>query len=111
MRNTFNFDGQLDRDIEYDPNGVDGKRAFQLFDAQGKLVPTKHPNILRMVLKVKGSTNLHIKMFATNLHIKMFAEDRAKGVLPGILFKEICIEYDVPLWFKEAVEHQKGKYY
>ncbi len=101
-RHRFNFDGHLDRDIEYDPNGVDGKRAFQLFDAQGRLVPTKHPNILRTILKTKGSINLHVKMYA---------EDRAKGRLPLIEFRGMCIEFKAPHWFREAVEQQKSKFY
>jgi hypothetical protein len=41
----------------------------------------------------------------------MYAEDRAKGILPKVLFNEMCVEFKTPLWFKEAVEHQKCKYY
>jgi hypothetical protein len=102
MRHKFNFDGRLDRDIEYDPNGVDGKRAFHKFDSSGRLVPTKHPNLLRSLLKTKGSVNLFIKMYA---------EDRAKGRLPFIEFRGMCIEFKSPPWFREAVEHQKSKFY
>jgi hypothetical protein len=102
MRHRFNFDGHLDRDIEYDPKGVDGKKAFHKFDSSGRLVPTKHPNILRTLLKTKGSTNLHIKMYA---------EDRAKNRLPLLEFRGMCIQFKAPYWFREAVEHQKSKYY
>ncbi len=102
VRHLYNFDGHLDRDIEYDPKGVDGKKAFHKFDSTGRLMPTKHPNLLRTLLKTKGSVNLHIKMYA---------EDRAKGVLPRILFDEICEQIKAPTWFVEAVEKQKSKYY
>jgi hypothetical protein len=102
MRHRFNFDGHLDRYIVYDPNGVDGKKAFHKFDSSGRLVPTKHPNILKTLLKTKGSTNLHIKMYA---------EDRAKGRLPLLEFRGICIEFRAPYWFREAVEQQKSKFY
>jgi len=102
MRNTFSFDGRLPRELLYDKDGVDGKMAFHIFDSQGKIVPTKHINILKSLLLTKGSTNLHIKMFA---------EDRAAGLLPGIEFRAMCIKWKVPLWVKEAVERQKHKYY
>jgi len=83
FRHTFDFDGRLDRDIEYDTKGIDGKKAFFLFDSQGKLKPTKHPNLLRTLLKTKGSINLHIKMWK---------EDRLNGILPRVLFIEECVE-------------------
>lgn len=101
VRHLFNFDGSLDREIEYDPLGIDGKKCFHLFDSQGKLRPTKHPNLVRSLLKTKGSINLHIKMYA---------EDRAKQILPGCLFNELCEELKVPDWFILAVENQKIKY-
>ena len=102
MRNLFSFDGSLPRDIIYDKKGVDGKKAFLMYDAQGKLVPTKHPNILSTLLKTKGSTNLHIKMYA---------EDRAKCNFNKIEFRALCIKFKAPSWFREAVESQKVKYY
>lgn len=98
MRHEFNFDGHLDREITYNPNGVDGKQAFFKFDSQGKLPPTKHPNLLRSLLKTKGSVNLHIKMYA---------EDRASGLLPLIELRGLCILFKAPYWFREAIEKQK----
>ena len=98
VRNEFKFDGRLPRDIIYDREGIDGKKAFFIFDSQGQLKPTKHPELLRRLLLTKGSINLHIKMYA---------EDRAKGVLPKILFDEICEGIESPDWFEKAVEKQK----
>lgn len=109
MRNTFNFDGALNyydkkgRDIiQYDKNGVDGIEAFYQFDSSGIIKPTKHPNILKMLLKVKGGTNLHIKMYA---------EDRAKCNMSLIEFRALCIKFKTPNWFREAVENQKTKHW
>ena len=102
VRNYFDFDGSAPKDIAYDRNGIDGKKAFLMYDSQGKLVPTKHPSLLAKLIKVKGGVNLHIKMYA---------EDRANGCLPKVLFDEICEEVKAPLWFAEAVENQKGRYY
>ncbi len=109
MRAMFNFDGsnsyhnKKGKDIiVYDKNGVTGKEAFYKWDSNGKILPTKHPNILHTLLKTKGSVNLHIKMYA---------EDRAKGLFPLIEFRAFCIKYKCPAWFKEAVERQKFKYY
>lgn len=108
MRHTYTFDGSLEyynkkgeKIIQYSKNGVSGKRAFFAWDSQGKILPTKHPLLLFTLLKVKGSVNLHIKMYA---------EDRAKGYLPGAEFEQICFEQSVPEWFYEAVENQKSKY-
>ena len=109
VRRNFNFDGSENyfnkkgiEIVQYDKNGVNGKEAFFQWDSNGKIIPTKHPNILFTVLKTKGSVNLHIKMYA---------EDRARGYLPKIEFDKICQEFNAPEWFREAVENQKGKYY
>ena len=109
MRHKFNFDGsnsyhnKLGYDIIVcDKNGDTGKESFYKWDSNGKIFPTKHPNILHSLLKTKGSVNLHIKMYA---------EDRANGLYPLIEFRAFCIKYKCPIWFKEAVERQKFKYY
>lgn len=101
VRHIFNFDGKSYIESNYNRNGLDGKKAFYIYDSQGKIVSTKHPNLLQILLKVKGSVNLHIKMYA---------EDRAKGILPKILFDEICQQIKAPDWFISAVENQKKKY-
>lgn len=85
-----------------DKNGATGKEAYYQWESAGKIIPTKHPNILAALLKIKGSVNLHIKMYA---------QDRAQGLFPLIEFRAFCIKYKCPSWFKEAVEKQKYKYY
>ena len=107
MRHTFNFDGSANyfdkkgnEIIQYDKNGVSGKEAFFQWDSNGKIVPTKHPNLLKCLLKTKGSTNLHIKMYA---------EDRAACNFNLIELRALRIHFKAPSWFREAVERQKAK--
>ena len=108
MRHEFNFDGSGDYTdkngnpiVVYDRSGVSAKWAFYKWDSNGKILPTKHPNLLQALLKTKGSTNLHIKMYA---------EDRATGLLPLGDLISFCVEHKCPSWFKEAVERQRFKY-
>jgi len=107
--NIFNFDGSFEYYnkvgeslIHFEENGVPAKKAFYLYDSQGKIVKTKEPELLRELYKCKGSINLNIKMWA---------EDRAKGILPKILFDEMVKELELLDWMVEAVEKQKVKYY
>lgn len=109
VRHTFNFDG-CDKYynkrgveiIQYDPNGVSGKEAFYKWDSGGLIVPTKHPNLLHTLLKVKGSINLHIKMLA---------EDRAQCNINRLELRLFCMHFKSPSWFRQAVEMQRMKYW
>lgn len=102
LSTDWNFNLLLEDQVVFDKNGADGKRAFYENDANGKIMPTKHPNILMTLLLVKGGVNLHIKMYA---------EDRASGIFPGLEFRALCIKLKAPYWFREAVENQKLKYW
>jgi len=101
-RHVFTFDGRLPRDIPFDRNGMDGRKAFFLYDSHGKVMPTRHPLLVASLMRTKGSVNLHIKMWA---------EDRANGILPRVLFDDICVQLNLLDWIIEAVEKQKGRYY
>jgi len=108
MRHKFNFDGTNEYYnkegkfvICYNKKGVTGKEAFFHWDSTGIIKPTKHPYLLHTLLKVKGSCNLHIKMYA---------EDRAACNMNKIEFRALCIYFKAPSWFREAVETQKTKY-
>lgn len=109
VANVFSFDGTKDyynkkgiELIQFDNNGKTAKECFYLYDSSGIIKPTCEPKELKILLKTKGSVNLHIKMYA---------EDRAKGYLPKIEFYKIIKELDLPSWFVKAVEKQKYKYY
>lgn len=99
---TWVLDIESEPIIVYDPDGVDGKQAFHHYDSTGMVLPTRHPNILRCMLKTKGSVNLHIKMFA---------EDKAKGRYPGLELRAFCIKYKCPPWFKQAILNQTQQYH
>lgn len=108
MRNIYDFDGSLNyfnnkgnEIVIYDKSGVNAKEAFYQYDSNGKITPTKHPNLLCILLKVKGSVNLHIKMYA---------EDRANLLLSQIELRGICIKYKTPIWFREAINKQTIKF-
>ncbi len=107
-RKRFNFDGvgeYVNKSgspvIVEDIHGVDGVKAFYIYDSQGKILPTKHPNLLHSLLKTKGSVNLHIKMYA---------EDIAKCYLPKIEFDKMAKQINAPDWFTDAVDRQRWKY-
>ena len=109
QRKNFSFDGisdYLDKHgsniIVHDRNGVDGKKSFYLWDSQGKITPTKHPNVLEALLKTKGSVNLHIKMYA---------QSKAEGTLFTFMIDELEKEFHAPEWFKLAIIEQSRKYY
>jgi len=108
VRHIFNFDGTVvycnkkgNPLIVYDRNGVDGKEAFFQWDSNGKVMATKHPNLLHALLKTKGSCNLHIKEYA---------EDRDSGVMGKIEMRAMCIYWKAPSWFRQAIENQKMQY-
>lgn len=107
VRHLFNFDGAKDyftktgeSAVQYDKNGVSGKVAFYLWDSQGKIVKTKHPNLLYTILKTKGSVNLHIKMYA---------EDLANLTLIGLEVRAFAIKIKAPSWFRESITRQRYK--
>jgi hypothetical protein len=85
-------------------SGIRGsyRKGGFLWDTNGKIRPTRHPNIFKTLLKTKGSVNLHIKMFA---------EDRASGLMTLIELRGLCIKWGAPHWLREAVERQKVKWW
>lgn len=100
---VFTFDGATKKEIVEDlVNGKTAKECFYIFDSQGKMPATKDKEQFLHILKCKGSINFQIKEWA---------QDRAKGYLPKILFKNIIEEFELLDWMVEATERQKYKYY
>ena len=106
---VFNFDGtneylnkRGENIIQFDENGASAKESFFQYDTNGKILPTKEPEILHSILKAKGSVNLHIKMYA---------EDRANGTLSNAELIDLCHYLLAPKWFYDAVENQRVKYW
>lgn len=121
VRNKFNFDGNdkyynklginLISDNRYNKNkfteddikaNYTGVEAFYLYQCNGIIVPTKHPNLLKTLHKVSRSLDLHIKMYG---------EDRANGILSFRELEELADELKAPEWFINAVEGTKEKAY
>ena len=90
-RHRFEISGRVIPDIVYSRTSLNGLRAFMLYDSQGKLVPTKHPNILRTLITTKASVNLHIKMWKQGVtDLGFFTSE----------WHEYCDMLDAPDWFR-----------
>jgi hypothetical protein len=63
-KDTFDFSGVRVAVVEDQEKGVSAKQSFHSFDTNGKIVPTKEPDLLRSIIVCKKSINLHIKMWA-----------------------------------------------
>lgn len=108
VSDIFNFDGcdeyynKAGKEIiVYDPNGVTAKESFYRYDSEGKIKPTKEPKELKILLKTKGSVNLHIKMYA---------EDLANFRLTLLELRAWCIfVFKSPDWFRNAIQKQRYK--
>lgn len=92
----FDFCGKA-IEVESDPNGPDAKRAFQLFDSQGKAVPCREPELLKKVITAKGSVNLHIKEWAFGCY---------EGTFPPAELRRYLHSIDAPAWVEQAVKNQ-----
>lgn len=100
VRHIFSFDGKYPIELLCDPMGVDGKRAFLIYDSQGKLAATRHPNVLQALIRTKSSINLHIKEFALAAHT---------GEVPHSETREWLRTINAPEWVFVALDRQWRK--
>ena len=63
-RRKFTFFGNHLPEIQTDRQGVDGVRCFFDIDSRGKYRPTRHPRIVRALLRTKKSVNWQISDWA-----------------------------------------------
>jgi hypothetical protein len=105
-RHVFNFDGSKyyynkkgESLIQFDKKGVDGIKAFNEYDKGGKILKTKHPNILHTLLKAKGSVNLNIKMWKEDYN-NIWDCGR---LLPYPDVIQIMEQYNCPNWVHKAI--------
>jgi hypothetical protein len=56
--------GALIPEVPYAEDGVDAKRAFFLYDSNGKLVPCKEPDLFKSLMITKKGINFHLKLWA-----------------------------------------------
>lgn len=108
-RNVFSFDGNNNYTnkqghslIVPSDSGKTAKECFYIFDSTGKIEPCREPELLKEILRAKGSINFNIKMWA---------ESRAEGTLPKIEFAEIIKEFSLLDWMIEAVENLRAKHW
>lgn len=92
------FELRIEDVIIPDENGFSAKECFWLWDSQGKVEPCREPELLKSILKCKGSINLHIKMWAEGIH---------EGTLFKFEFEEDFMkEFELPDWVKISVYNQ-----
>lgn len=101
-RKSIKFTFYTEPMFTYDPEGMDGKRAFYEIDSKGKPVRTRHPNVVAALVRAKRGANLHI-------HI--WAEDRARGLLSRHVFMELSAKLGLLPWVIRAVEIEKYHHY
>lgn len=64
--------------MEYDPNGVDGKEGFRLFEDgffKNKVIKTRHPNILKSVIIAKKGWGLWLNEWTNGITDWSFTKD------------------------------------
>lgn len=95
----FQFAGRHP-EIESSPDGVAAREAFEALDSRGQRLPTSEPDLLRSVLRVKASVNLHIKMWAQGC---------AEGTSFLFEFLDLLRELNAPGWVEKALRNQTDK--
>lgn len=76
------------------------KKAFLVYDSQGKLMPCVDPASLAALIACKASVNFHIKLWAQGVK---------QGVLGGPELREILHEISAPEWVYRAIVGQALK--
>lgn len=94
-RHVLNFAGK--RLDPFPPASLDGKsgmEAFIIYDTHGKIVPTRHPNLLTALIVVKSSLNLHLKMWKEGI---------IDGTFTGYEIRSILISLGAPNWAIDVI--------
>lgn len=81
-----------------DPGGVSALEAFDAKDSRGKDMPCREGDLLRRVLRAKGSLNLQIKQWAEGVSEGLFLIDEFVDDFPWL-----------PDWVWNAVFNQAKK--
>jgi hypothetical protein len=80
--NILSFCGE-DVRVEFDVNGVSGKEGFRMYDdghfKGGKVIKSRHPNILRSVIIGKKSWGLWLNEWTSGITEWLFTEDEILG--------------------------------
>lgn len=94
-KGLINFCG-TPTDVIYDPNGPDCKEGFRLYEdghfKNGKVVTSRHPNILRSVLIGKKGWGLWVKEWTDGISEWSFTKEEVLGE-----FDKLNIQIPEPL--------------
>jgi hypothetical protein len=101
-RKKFSFSPRHDIIFLYSKDGIDGIKAFIIYDSVGTVVLTKHPRIANSILKTKESLNFSIKQWAYGC---------ACGYTIPIEIKDYLDSINAPEWIFKAVQALKWKIY
>lgn len=93
-RHRFIFTGSPYVEFPVDVNGIDELTAFKMMDSNGKLIPTRHPNLATTLLRVKASVNFQIKEWKLGIRDGLFGKWESKVYLSSI---------DAPDWVWKAL--------
>lgn len=89
--------------VDLVPQGnTDVKKAFFLWDSQGKINNCENPELLRKLMITKKSVNLHVKMWA---------EGRLEMTLPKCDWEDIVKEFNLPEWAIKSCDNQMNIIY
>jgi hypothetical protein len=96
----------------YDPNGVDCKEGFRLYEdgqfSRGKPIKTRHPNILRAVIVGKKSFGLWLDQWTDGIADWCFTRDE---ILDEFKIRNIIIPQSFLKDFDNRLEKKKQKRY
>lgn len=100
-KEKFTFCGEEVLSFPYDKNGLSAKDVFYKFDSTGKLLPTKEPELARLLLQCKKAINFQIKQWVEGYDDCLIGREE--------YLNEFIGEY--PEWINKSFINQRFKYY
>lgn len=101
-----------DVQVEYDPNGVDCKEGFRMYEdgqfSRGKTILSRHPNILKAVIVGKKSWGLWLDQWTDGIADWCFTRDE---ILDEFKIRNIIIPQSFLKDFDNRLEKKKQKRY
>lgn len=101
-----------DVQVQYDPNGVDCKEGFRMYEdgqfRHGKPIKSRHPNILKSVIVGKKSWGLFLDQWTDGIADWCFTRDE---ILDEFKIRNIIIPESFIKDFDNRLEKKKQKRY
>lgn len=105
--------------VKPDVDGKDAKFCFYKIDTEGKIVGCKEPELLKQILKCKGSINFNIKQWVIGLEdycggyrtVEYFVNMKDLVWNKDGTFTEMSImeQYELLPWMIKSIENQRDK--